>query len=250
MIGTELLDDPHADPRVVRRELKDIARLNARFGGTRAVVEALEPFFQAGRRETGKGKRATWTLLDVGTGLGDIPRAAALAARRHGITLRLVGLDLNPTAARSARHAAHDVPLVPVLGDGGAPPFRSRSVDIVIASQVLHHLAPDVAVRWIATFAALARRAVVVADLRRSRLAMTGVWLASFPLGFGAVTRHDAVLSLRRGYTREEMNALLTAAGVPAVARYRPGFRVVAAWETTAISHQLSAVSDQRSADS
>ncbi len=241
MIGTELLDDPRADPLAVERELKDITRLNALFGGTRAVVEALEPLFQ---RSCGV-QRATcdveWTLLDIGTGLGDIPRAAALAARRHGITLRLVGLDVNPTAARSARHAAHDVPLAPVLGDGGAPPFRSRSVDIVIASQVLHHLAPEVAVRWIATFAALARRAVVVADLRRSRLAMTGVWLASFPLGFGAVTRHDAVLSLRRGYTREEMNAMLRAAGVPAVARYRPGFRVVAAWEPSAISNQLSA---------
>jgi len=241
MIGTELLDDPHADPFAVERELKDIARLNARFGGTRAVVEALEPFLKAGKRDAGSGKRTTWTLLDIGTGLGDIPRAAALAARRHGITLRLVGLDVNRTAARSARHAAHDVPLVPVLGDGGAPPFRSRSVDIVIASQVLHHLAPYVAVRWIATFAALARRAVVIADLRRSRLAMTGVWLASFPLGFGAVTRHDAVLSLRRGYTREEMSALLRAAGVPAVARYRPGFRVVAVWEPSAISDQLSA---------
>ncbi len=238
MIGTELLDDPHADPRAVQRELKDITRLNALFGGTRAVVEALEPFFRTGRRETGNGKRATWTLLDVGTGLGDIPRAAALAARRHGITLRLVGLDVNPTAARSARHAAHDVPLASVLGDGGAPPFRSRSVDIVIASQVLHHLARDVAVRWIATFAALARRAVVVADLRRSRLAMTGVWLASFPLGFGAVTRHDAVVSLRRGYTREELNSLLLAAGAPPVARYRPGFRVVAAWETSDIRRQ------------
>jgi len=67
---------------------------------------------------------------------------------------------------------------------------------------------------------------------------MAGVWLASFPLGFGAVTRHDAVVSLRRGYTREEMNDLLVAAGAPPVARYRPGFRVVAAWETSDVSRQ------------
>jgi hypothetical protein len=61
---------------------------------------------------------------------------------------------------------------------------------------------------------------------------MAAVWLVSFPLGFDAVTRRDAVLSLRRGYTRREMNALLTAAGVTPVARRRPGFRVVAAWRT------------------
>jgi len=237
MIGTELLDNPHADPVAVERELKDITRLNSLFGGTRAVVEALEPFFETGKRDAGCGMR-TWTLLDVGTGLGDIPRAAAAAAQRHGITLRLVGLELSPAAARSARRAPHDTPLAMVLGDGGALPLRPRSVDVVSASQVLHHLPPATAVRWIASFGALARRAVVLADLRRSRVAMAGVWLASFPLGFGAVTRHDAVVSLRRGYTRDEMNALLSAAGAPPVARYRPGFRVVAVWEPSAISRQ------------
>jgi hypothetical protein len=75
-------------------------------------------------------------------------------------------------------------------------------VDIVIASQVLHHLPREVAVQWIAAFGALARRAVVLADLRRSRLAMAALWLASYPLGFSDFTRRDGVLSLRRGYTR------------------------------------------------
>ena len=234
MIGTELLDDPHADPAAVERELRDITRLNALFGGTRAVVEALEPVFKAGRRETGNGKRATWTLLDIGTGLGDIPRAAAAAARKHGIELRLVGIELNSAAARSAQRAGEGPPLVMLLADGGALPLGPRSVDVVSASQVLHHLPPAIAVRWIKSFGALARQAVVLADLRRSRVAMAGVWLASFPLGFGAVTRHDAVVSLRRGYTRAEMNDLLVAAGAPPVARYRPGFRVVAAWQPSA----------------
>ena len=225
MIGTELLDDPHADPVAVRSELRDIARLNGLFGGTRAVVEALEPCFAKA------GKGATWTLLDVGTGLGDIPRAAAAAARRHGITLRLVGVELNRAAAAAARRADGDGGFELILADGGALPLPPRSVDVVIVSQVLHHLPPEVTVRWIASLSALARRAVVLADLRRSLVAMGAVWLVSFPLGLGAVTRHDAVLSLRRGYTRSEFNQLLAAAGAPPVARYRPGFRVVAAWD-------------------
>ncbi len=232
MIGRELLDDPWADPGLVRAELRDIARLNTLFGGTRAVLEALEPFF----RRSDNVQRATcnvpWTLLDVGTGLGDIPRAAAHAARRHGITLRLIGVERNRAAARLAREADGGAPLAAILADGGAPPLGPRSVDVVIASQVLHHLPRDTAVRWITTFDRLARRAVVLADLRRSRLAMAGVWVAARGLGMSAVTRHDAVLSLRRGYTKREFGALLRAAGVPAVARLRPGFRIVAAWAT------------------
>lgn len=220
MIGTEVLDDPRAEPQLVRATLADIARINALFGGTRAVVDALEPFFR-----TARGGR--WTLVDVGTGQGDIPRAAAATARRHGLALTLVGIERIPAAARAARAAG----LATVLADGSELPVRPRSVDVVIASQVLHHLPREVAVRWIAAFDRLARRAVVLADLRRSRLAMAGIWIASLALGFSRVTRHDAVVSLRRGYTVGEFNEMLREAGVPAVARYRPGFRIVAAWE-------------------
>ena len=238
MIGTELLDDPRADPAAVRRELRDIARLNGLFGGTRAVVRELETIFKTGKREEGRGKSTTWTLLDVGTGLGDIPRAAAVAARRHGITLRLIGVELNRAAAAAARDVNDGDGMALVLADGSALPLQPRSVDIVIASQVLHHLPRNVAVRWIAAFDALARRAVVLADLRRSRVGMAALWLVSYPLGFSRETRHDGVLSLRRGYTRGEFNAMLLAAGMPAVARRRPGFRIVAAWETSDVRHQ------------
>jgi len=226
MIGTELLDDPRSDPVLVGRELRDIARLNALFGGTRAVVLELEPFLERGKRETGNGKRQTWTLLDVGTGLGDIPRAAAAAAWRHGITLRLVGIELNRTAARLARAGG----LATIVADGNALPFGPRSVDVVVASQVLHHLPRPVAVRWIATLDRIARRAVVLADLRRSRVAMAGVWAASVGLAMSGVTRHDAVVSLKRGYTKTEFDEMLRQAGVRTVARYRRGARIVAAW--------------------
>jgi hypothetical protein len=100
----------------------------------------------------------------------------------------------------------------------------------------LHHLSRAAAVHWIRACDRLARRVVVLADLRRSRVAMAGVWAACLGLGMDRVTRHDAVLSLRRGYTRGEFSDLLREAGVQAVARYRPGFRIVAAWEPRPLS--------------
>ena len=87
------------------------------------------------------------------------------------------------------------------------------------------------AVRWIAALDRIARRAVVLADLKRSAPAMAGMWLAAFPLGLHRTTRHDAVLSLQRGYTRGEFEGMLREAGVLATAHYRPIARIVAAWE-------------------
>jgi len=116
------------------------------------------------------------------------------------------------------------------VADGSWLPLGPRSVDVVLASQVLHHVPRAVAVRWIAAFDRVARRAVILADLRRSRAAMAGVWVASFGLVMSGVTRHDAVVSLKRGYTTQEFDEMLQEAGVRAAAGYRHGARIVAAW--------------------
>ena len=231
MLGAEVLDDPRADPAAVRRTLRDIAFLNRWFGGTRAVLWGLERVMRNSLKDSlpvaERGIRNRWTLVDVGTGTGDIPAAAGRLARGYGIDLVPIGLDNNSTAARAAREAG----LLAVLADGNALPFAPRSVDVVIASQVLHHVPRTTAVRWIAALDRIARRAVVLADLKRSAPAMAGMWLAAFPLGLHRTTRHDAVLSLQRGYTRGEFEGMLREAGVLATAHYRPIARIVAAWE-------------------
>ena len=108
------------------------------------MVRELEPFFERSGWETGTGKRETWTLLDIGTGLGDIPRAAVAAARRHGVELTPMGMDLSRTAARLARAGG----LAMIVADGSWLPLGPRSVDVIVASQVLHHVPRAAAVRW------------------------------------------------------------------------------------------------------
>src|SRR2546430_5284163 len=145
VLESELLDDPRADPIAVGRELRDIARLNALFGGTKAVVDALEAVFRAARDARGGMGDARWTLLDMGRGAGDIPRAAVAAAARHGITLTPIGVEVIPAAARLAQRSGVAV----VIADGNAPPLAPKSVDVVTVSQVLHHPSRTAAVRRI-----------------------------------------------------------------------------------------------------
>ena len=224
MIPVETLDRPDAPAPLVRASLADIRRANALFGGRRAVVAALEPFFARAPSGT------RWTLLDLGTGAGDIPLAAARAAARQGLELATFGLEHHRTAAALARAAG----VTPIVATIEALPFAPDSIDVVVMSQILHHASRERAVEWVRVADRIARRAVVVADIRRSTLAAWGIWLASFPLRFHRVSRHDGVLSVRRGFTPSELTALLRQAGIDAQAISRPGFRVVAAWEPMA----------------
>ena len=219
-VGTELLDDPAADPAAVTLSLRNVARANRWFGGAAAVRHGLARLL----RDVPSGRPLT--LLDLGTGAGDLPRRAVRWARRRGHTLRPLGLELSRPAAALAATAG--VPCV--VACAGVPPLRERSVDLVLVSQVAHHFTRDAAVHLFRTCDTLARVGVVVADLRRGRLAPLAFRVGATALRFDPITLADGITSIRRGYTAGELRALLAAAGVRARVSRRPGYRLVATW--------------------
>ena len=219
--GLELLDAPDVDPRVVTRSLDDVALANRLFGGTRAVLAELGPVLA--RLPT----RAT--LLDVGTGAGDIPARARGVAARCGVDLTTVGVDAAEALAREVRLRGRTCAVV--CADGRALPFADDSVDVVTCSQVLHHFVDDDARALLREMDRVARVRVIVSDLRRSWVAAAGIWLASYPLRFHPVSRHDGVVSVMRGFTAPELGAVVgDAVGCPTRVRRRLGWRLTASW--------------------
>ena len=219
-IGSELLDDPAADPVLATESLRNITRSNKWFGGAAAVRFGLS------RALEGITRGATLSLLDIGTGAGDLPSGARRWAERHGLRLVPVGLERSRVAARLAQRTG--VPCA--VACAGVPPVGDKSVDIVLVSQVVHHLDTPSAVRLLRTCDRLARRAVVVTDLRRGRLGRLAFWIGARTLRFDPVTVADGMTSIRRGYTTGELRALLARAGVQGTVTRRPGYRLVAVW--------------------
>ncbi|HEU4747229.1 MAG TPA: methyltransferase domain-containing protein [Gemmatimonadaceae bacterium] len=215
----ELLDAPDVDPEIVKRSLLDVARSNTLFGGRSAAIDEL--------RDVLRELPSRASLLDVGTGLGDIPQRAREVADENGIELHAFGLDSAEELARTSRRAVDFA----VCGNGLQLPFANRSIDIVMCSQVLHHFSRPEAVKLLREMDRVARVRVIVSDIRRSRIAAAGLWLASFPLRFHAVSRHDGVVSVMRGFTPEELTDTVTeAVRRPAKVTQRRLFRVTASW--------------------
>lgn len=220
--GIELLDDPSANEELAARSLQDVVRSNRWFGGASAVIAELAPVLAAaGDRD------APLTLLDVGTGAGDIPEMARNAADRSGVGLLTMGLEVTPVLAAASRRRSGTA----IAGDALALPFADRSVDIVTCSQVLHHFEAVAGARLLAEMNRVARLRVIVADIRRAWAAAAGFWLGSWVLGFHPVSRHDGVVSVLRGFRAGELATAVFAATAcrPAV-RNRRAFRVTASW--------------------
>jgi SAM-dependent methyltransferase len=217
--GHEYLDDPAVEAEVAERSMGDVARSNRWFGGAHAVLAELDDLLD--------GSTSTLTLVDVGTGLGDIPARVRTRAARSGVRVSTVGLDMSAPLALAARDA--ELPMM--RADARRLPIADCAFDVVICSQLLHHFPGDDGIRLVRELDRVARRRVIVSDIRRSWLAAAGIWLASWPLRFHPVSRHDGVVSVLRGFTSEELRSVVHAAVgvVPRVRRHR-GFRVAASW--------------------
>ncbi len=217
--GFEHLDDPATGDSLRVRSLRDVRRANLVLGGTKAVVAEVTRLLPS------LGERAS--LLDVGTGLADIPCAARARAARSRVELVTFGVDEAPVLATSARERLDGS----VCADARRLPFADSSVDVVTCSQVLHHFADEEIPAVLRELDRVARRAVIVSDLRRSWLAVGGFWLVTWPLGFHPVSRHDGAVSVLRGFTGDELASHVhSATGRTADVRRHLGFRLTATW--------------------
>lgn len=218
----EILDDPAVDPGARIRSIGDVVASNRWLGGRRAALgelrRALRGFSHA-------------TVLDIGTGLADIPACARDRAAAEGSVLETIGVDEAEPLLEAARPRLTHV----VRANALALPFRTASVDIVMCSQLLHHFDAAGAAALLREMHRVARRVAIVSDLRRSWIAASGFWLVSFPMRFHRITRHDGVVSVLRGFTADELRQLIAdATGCTAVVRRRLGFRLTARWRPRA----------------
>ncbi|HEX3156853.1 MAG TPA: methyltransferase domain-containing protein, partial [Candidatus Angelobacter sp.] len=109
---------------------------------------------------------------------------------------------------RAPTHLGNTHPAI--CGDALALPFRDNSFDAVGCSLFMHHLEPAEIVRFAKEGLRVARHAFLVHDLQRHPMHLALSYLG-MPLYRSRITRHDAVASINRAYTVEEIRRILSA---------------------------------------
>ncbi|MFC8038257.1 class I SAM-dependent methyltransferase [Paenarthrobacter sp. NPDC057355] len=201
LYSVEDMDGPDCDPLLLNRTYARFPIVNRLLSRWRRTYERrLRPLLA----ETGRA-----TLLDIGSGSGDVARSLGRWARRDGFVLDVTAIDPDPRAYAFATG------LSPVEGVSYRQAHSSELVaeglefDVVISNHMLHHLDARQFAGVLRDSELLARRVALHNDLTRSNIAyvlfMAGFW----PLGWGSYIVKDGLLSIRRSYTLPELTSVI-----------------------------------------
>jgi ubiquinone/menaquinone biosynthesis C-methylase UbiE len=227
----EIMDDLSIMDARLHGALRDLRLTNQFLGGYAATRRVLRPLLQ---------RRSRLHVLDVGTGGGDSLVDLVRFGHTQACRLEATGIDLNPGAVDYAERYLDDT-LSPRMrrrarvevGDAMALDLPDDHVDVAVSSLFLHHFRPDDAAAILREMDRVARFGILVNDLHRHPLAYLGVLALSRLLPASAMYRHDAPLSVRRGFRREELRVIARRAGLRDVEiRWHWAFR----WTVSSVS--------------
>jgi len=219
----ELLDSDAGTAAEISAALADLRRINRWFGGVSTTASMVE-------HVADKLKAQSLSLLEVAAGAGHVPQAASVRAQRKGLAVQITLLDRAHSHLRNGfGNGAHAV-----AGDALALPFADASFTLVSCCLFVHHLEPQEVVQFVDEGLRACRVAVLINDLVRHPLHLALAY-ASLPLYRSRITHHDALASVRRAYTQEEMYEMLRKTRAARVEiRRHPLFRMgVITWKET-----------------
>jgi SAM-dependent methyltransferase len=193
-VDSEILERDDLPDAQAARAYRDLTRIHRVLGDTRLIVAAL-------RRDPLPVRR----VMDVGCGRGGV-----LADVRKQLGVEVVGVDVRSPGARNG-----SIPII--QADATRDPLPMA--DVAFSMYLGHHLSDDGLVALIRNVGRSCRRFILL-DLVRHRLPLALFRLFVAPLA-SPIVAIDGRISIRRSYTRSELECLVGKALAGSASRFR-----------------------------
>jgi len=194
----ELMDDFREGLKSLRVVFNDINRVNSILGGNNITVNAVAKLIKEHPQES-------YTIVDMGCGDGNMLREVARYCNKRNIKVQLIGIDLNEEALQLAEEASVDYQIEYQHRDILELQSDDFNCDIIINTLCMHHFVNKDLVQFLEKFNQLARIAVVINDLQRSRLAY--YLFKAFSLIFikTKTAKIDGLISISKGFVKSDL---------------------------------------------
>lgn len=182
--------------------LDDISRVNTWLGGNGITISALARLYKQWK------PNRPLRIMDVGCGDGTLLRLISDRLNGMNIPVEGIGIDINPQNIELAREKTQTNTLSFREQDIYKIQENDLDVDVVICTLTLHHFPNEDLKTLLQQMLKITKKAIIINDLHRSKLAYYLFKGISKVMIRSDVARHDGLVSVQRGFVREELENL------------------------------------------
>jgi ubiquinone/menaquinone biosynthesis C-methylase UbiE len=193
------MDDFSIQDERIDKALNELKVINKYLGGISTTKSALK-YFSESESEYDKLK-----IVDVGSGSSD----NLLSAKSKYPNLQILSIDKNLRALSGSKNLIDRI-----NSDAFELPFKNNSCDIIHTALFLHHFTEEELQLLLLEFLRTARKGIIINDLQRSYLALLGIKILTVLFSKSEMVKNDAPLSVKRGFTKQEILNILEDVGV------------------------------------
>jgi SAM-dependent methyltransferase len=202
---SELMEGPSTHEEF-RACLRDLEKVNQMVFAYSPTLKWLAQF--------AKTRDAPIHVVDAGCGGGDVLRRIGRWAAKHGMKVKLTGIDLNPYATRAAQEFTKDGDGIKWTTTNVLAYQPDEPVDVVISSLFTHHLEDGAIAQFLGWMERTAELGWFVNDLHRKRMPYYGFKTLARAMRWHNFVRHDGPVSILRSFSRADWESYCAAAGL------------------------------------
>jgi 2-polyprenyl-3-methyl-5-hydroxy-6-metoxy-1,4-benzoquinol methylase len=200
----ELLDQPGIPAADIERNMYELGIINQQLGGHAITWK--------GFIRLAKKKRQVH-VCEIGCGGGDNLKAIEKRLTGKNTDLTITGIDMNGDCIRVAENIKWKTNVRFLLSDYKKVQFGTKP-DIIFSSLFCHHFKEEELIQMFQWMKSNSRAGFFINDLHRHPLAYHSIRILTSLFSRSYLVKHDAPLSVLRGFKKKELVALLHKAGI------------------------------------
>ncbi|MBS1602844.1 MAG: methyltransferase domain-containing protein [Bacteroidetes bacterium] len=216
----ELLDRNDIPFGDIRQNMLELNTINTWLGGHAITIKGIKQLAAAmklsfSRREkTGRHDLRQISVCEIGCGGGDNLRVLSRKCRQWNISVDAIGIDNNLHCVNVAQQEWKEGGARWIHSDYRDIEFGDKKPDIIFSSLFCHHFSDEELVGMLQWMERNAATGWFINDLHRHPLAWNSIRLLTRLFSRSYLVRHDAPLSVLRGFSRGEWENILQTAAI------------------------------------
>ncbi len=205
----EILDRPDVPFGDILLNMKELNTINRLLGGHRITCKGIERIISSSARP----KDYKWRICEIGCGNGNNITAIHNWCQANHIRAEFVGIDISEACIAAGQQSAAAAYTNFIASD-----YRTAQLDqppdIIFSSLFCHHFSDQQLVEQLVWLKQNARYGFFINDLHRHFLAFHSIRILTAVFSNSYLVKHDAPVSVLRGFRRKEWLQLFRNAGI------------------------------------